>query len=110
VSKSDDDAVKKAILARRARFIAAAVASVGIACGKTTKEDAPPVPCLSVPLDYDAQPMPCLKQAVNRDAAVVGSADAGAPAPDAAPVPCLSVAMPMDAGAKDAGAKPKEKP
>lgn len=102
MSKNDDDAVKKAILARRARFIAAAVASVGIACGKTTKEDAPPVPCLSVPLDYDAQPLPCLTPTV---------ADAGAPAADAgAPVPCLSVAMPKDAGPTDAGAKPKGKP
>ena len=41
---SDDDA-KKIILARRARFVAAAVASVGIACGKTEAGPAP-MPCL----------------------------------------------------------------
>ncbi len=70
MSAHDDDA-KKAVLARRARFVAAAIASVGIACGKN---DARPGPCLSAP------PMPV---------------EAGAPPPDAAPMPCLSQARPL---------------
>jgi hypothetical protein len=59
------DETKKLILARRARFIAAAMASVGVACGKTNEE--PPHPCLSVEYVPDAaqpEPMPCLSVAV----------------------------------------------
>lgn len=66
-----DDA-KKTILARRARFLAAAVAGLAVeACGKTeaTRDagaeiapqpclSAPPQPCLSVPI---TTPQPCLK-------------------------------------------------
>lgn len=77
-----DDA-KKTILARRAKFIAAAVASVGVACraepclsvmppsdaaqGSTPQADAAPDPvaCLAYvapnPQPDDAGPMPCLK-------------------------------------------------
>jgi hypothetical protein len=73
---SDDP--KKIILARRARFIAAAVASVGVACGKT---DVPPQPCLSEPMIRD---------------------DAGRQA-DNPPEACLSVAFPHE---EDAGAPP----
>ena len=89
-----DDA-KKAILARRARFIAAAVASLAVeGCGKT---DAPrdagvemaPRPCL------EAMPVPCLTTT--------------APPPEPpAPAPSLSVAprASIDGGAKsDGGAK-----
>lgn len=76
-----DDA-KKLILSRRAKFIAAAVASVGIACGK--KEE-PPHPCLSVPfLREDAgQPQPCLQPVPPETTAT----DAG---PQPIPAPCLS--------------------
>jgi hypothetical protein len=83
---SDDDA-KKIILARRARFVAAAVASVGIACGKT--ESGPPMPCLSIAVPNDAEPppQPCLS--------VPLPPDAGPP-----PMPCLSP-MPADASAFD---------
>ncbi len=99
MTKHDDDAARKAILARRAKFIAAAVASVGIACGKTTSNDPPPMPCLSVPIQTDAEPRPCLKVAMEPDAR--------AEAPDAAPPqPCLSIAIQPDAAA-DAGPKPK---
>ena len=49
----DGNDAKKIILARRARFLAAAVATVGIACGK----DPPPQPCLSQPY---IEPQPCL--------------------------------------------------
>src|SRR5206468_12554109 len=77
------------ILARRAKFIAAAVASIGIACGKTTKDDAPPAPCLSTPfVQGDASPMPCLEPTPPR-------ADTDA----AVPMPCLEVNEPEDAGA-----------
>lgn len=64
-----DDAKKK-ILARRAKFVAAAIAGLAASCGK---EDAPR-PCLSPP------PIPA-------DASV------GPPPP---PQPCLSVAVPQE--------------
>lgn len=83
-----DDA-KKTILARRARFVAAAMASMSLACGK---EHADPQPCLSEPYhppdaapapSDTAPPQPCLS----------------ATAATAEPMPCLSVARPEDAGA-----------
>jgi hypothetical protein len=50
VTEGGGDAARRAILARRAQFVAAAV--VGIACGKTTAtppaDGAAPGPCLSV--------------------------------------------------------------
>ena len=95
-----DDA-KKAILARRAKFIAAAVASVGIACGKTPMSS--PEPCLSIAVDHDAAPMPCLSMPLRPpDAGATAPADAGSDAeagPKPIPMPCLSVRMPpRDAG------------
>jgi hypothetical protein len=101
-----DDGSKKIVLARRARFIAAAVASVGIACGKENKE--PPMPCLSVAyIPPDAEPMPCLSPPPmdTNDAAPTDAgapdADAGKPTtkvrttqPTAAPLPCLSPRIP----------------
>jgi hypothetical protein len=80
-----DDA-KKMILARRARFVAAAVAAsgIGLACGKekaapclsmaTMSDDAdagpPPAPCLSVynPPPDAAPPRACLSAPIRRDA------------------------------------------
>jgi hypothetical protein len=89
---------KRAILARRARFVAAAIASVTVSCGGETSDPSPqpclepavdagdagddsaPEPCLGMPAP-DAEPQPCLS----------------APAPDAEPAPCLDV-EPPDAG------------
>ena len=89
---SDDDA-KKIILARRARFVAAAVASVGMACGKT-ETGAMPMPCLSesMPSDAEPSPMPCLSPMPADAAAFDPPADAGADA--TIPVPCLSIRPP----------------
>ncbi len=106
-----DDA-KKAILARRARFVAAALAGIGIACGKDPAP--PPQPCLSQPYnppDASAPPEPCLS--VEPTPVDAGPQDTGAPetstssstttqndAKDAAtpppppPHPCLSVKPP----------------
>jgi|GEM_PF-2369309 len=99
--QKEKDEAKAIVLARRARFVAAAVASVGIACGKSTT---PPEPCLSATVQPDAAPLPCLSPM---------PADAGREAP---PMPCLSQPMPTstadaaaDAGKPpnaDAGAKP----
>lgn len=78
---------KRLILARRARFVAAALASAAMACGGDTESN--PNPCLSARLEdsgakADAEPQPCLDPSVP---------DAG---DDASPHPCLSVAA--DAG------------
>jgi hypothetical protein len=71
-----DDA-KRAILARRAKFVAAAIAGLGAACGKEPKGDdagAPPGPCLSVYVAPDAgapdaqRPRACLSAPMPRDA------------------------------------------
>ncbi len=71
----DDDA-KRAILVRRARFVAAALAGVGIAAScKTTQPDQPPEVCLSPP----QQLLPDAEGPVEEEA------DAGPP-----PQPCLS--------------------
>ena len=76
---SDEKDPKRAILARRAKFIAAAVASIGIACGKEPSPQ--PTVCLSATVDPDSQPPKPLSN------------------PDAqAPQPCLSQPMPRDAG------------
>jgi hypothetical protein len=91
---NDDDA-KKAILARRARFIAAAMVGAGISVSCSNK-DSPPQVCLSVAIDQDAGPPP-------------GPSVCLSPIPS----PCLSVAPPQpeapDAGAtiRDAGAPPR---
>jgi len=89
---SDDQ--KKIVLARRAKFVAAAVASVGIACGKEQAE--PPRPCLSqVYVPPDAEPQPCLSPvAVEPPDAATEDAAMPMPSDAATPVPCLSVAPP----------------
>ena len=88
----NDDA-KRLILARRARFVAAALAGVAVACGGST-QDADPQPCLSPPSqprdagsDADAGPRVCL-EAPLEDAG--SDEDAGADA-DAEPQPCLKI-------------------
>lgn len=105
---------KKRILARRAQFIAAAVASLGTASAcdacDGAKSGPGPEPCLSVSVlvpdagatiaDDAAPPRPCLE--------VMGPAlDAGSPRP------CLSIRMPpveRDAGATIDGPAPKRTP
>jgi hypothetical protein len=70
----NDDA-KKAILARRAKFVAAAIAGLGVACGKQKADDAgaPPGPCLSTFVIEDAgadvreRPRACLSPPMPRD-------------------------------------------
>jgi hypothetical protein len=109
MSTSDDDFDRDAILARRAMFVATALA--GLALGEGCER---PVPCLSPPplpqpppvtgvVDAGAPnvvdvtfppmppPMPCLSIAVPEP-----DVDAGFAPP--APMPCLSIAPPRDAG------------
>jgi hypothetical protein len=71
-----DDA-KKAILARRAKFVAAAIAGLGVACGKEKADDAgaAPGPCLSTVViedarapDVEPRPQACLSKPMRRDA------------------------------------------
>lgn len=78
---------REAILARRKRFVAAAVATMGIACGKTT---AP------APGPDASSPAPCLTAVP-----VVEPWDGGPAPPLQPPRPCLKVAMPRDAQAAD---------
>jgi hypothetical protein len=95
----DDDA-KRAILARRARFVAAAMMGAGLA---SCEREPPPVPCLSVaivPPDA-APPQPCLSIAVltpppdGTGTTIGGGADAGSPdAGDVKPRPCLKIKPP----------------
>ena len=103
----DDDPKPDArtlILARRARFVAAAMASISIACGKESKN---PEPCLSVvEIDSGSTEPSSVDASVPTDAGADGgdpstpdaaSPDAGAPPKtDAGPAPqaCLRVAPP----------------
>jgi len=83
-----DDA-KKIILARRTRFVAAALASAAIACGKEAGTGGCARPCLEPPpMPEDAGPTPrvCLSAATPQDPP---------------PQPCLSVPIPQDAGKKE---------
>lgn len=114
---ADDD--KKVILARRAKFVAAALAGVAVACGKEPTQ--PPQPCLSVPIEPrdsgpEPPPQPCLSpMAVDPDAepppvdagAAPTATDAGATTrskqPDAStppprPTPCLVPPAPTNTG------------
>ena len=88
-----DESAKKAILARRARFVAAAMMSTGlVTCERNCAE---PGACLSVaeaPLP-DPAPTPCLTVAIPPPT----PADAGASISDTGPV---------DAGAVDAASAP----
>lgn len=113
---ADDD--KKLILARRAKFVAAALAGVAVACGK---EPTPPAqPCLSVPMqdrdagrpDAEPPPMPCLTpMRADHDAGPPATTeratDAGGPTTrsehgDAGvppkPTPCLAPPLPTNTG------------
>lgn len=95
-----DDEPRKRILARRAKFIAAAMAGLGTAtaCDRCGGPGASPGPCLSVSVvvpdagatieEDAAPPRPCLE-------IMDSPLDAGRPHP------CLSIIMPQ---ARDAGA------
>jgi hypothetical protein len=108
---------REKILARRAKFIAAAIASAGaISCSDNTTAQV----CLEPAVDAsnaDTRPMPCLDPAVDtgvaKDTSVTdtstssdtGSAtdtapntDTGGEDPDAAPMPCLKMPPPADGG------------
>lgn len=104
----DDDPKPDArtlILARRARFVAAAMASISIACGKESKN---PEPCLSViEIDSGSSEPSSLDASITGDAGADGvdaSTTDAASAPDAsappkadagtAPQACLRVAPP----------------
>jgi hypothetical protein len=85
-----DDGAKKLILARRARFVAAAMLGAGAA----SCSNCAPEPCLSAAPITNPVPTPCLMpQEMPPDAGA--GVDGGAPdaaVPDGgAPVPCLSV-------------------
>lgn len=106
---------KQAILRRRARFMALALASAGVvatgaeACGGDTandtsnhEADANPQPCLSQPIEDGSIPQPCLGRPYPEDAGEDGDGGADAtvedaPADvdadaDAGPRPCLTPA------------------
>ena len=91
---NDDDggsAAKRAILARRAKFVAVALA--GIACGKEHAEPQPePRVCLSaaVPEDAGPPPQPCLSVPI----------PTATTKPDAAPHPCLKMVVPTPTNQK----------
>jgi hypothetical protein len=103
----DDDA-RRLILARRARFVAAALAGVAAtasvaasteACGgdvEQTDTDGGPKPCLSGPSGQaDAAPQPCLDPPIEEDAEAPNE-DAATTDADAEPQPCLFA--PLDGG------------
>lgn len=95
---SGSDEARRKILARRATFVAAALAGMSTACGKEPTKN--PEPCLSVPIQHP--PEPCLSP-VAQPPPDAGP-DAGEKVEDAGafqvpPLPCLSViAAPEDAG------------
>jgi hypothetical protein len=108
---------KQAILRRRARFMALALASAGVvatgaqACGGDTDQDtsnqradAEPQPCLSQPLDDGSIPQPCLGRPYPEDASDDGETQSDTSVEDAiadveldadvdaGPRPCLTPA------------------
>jgi hypothetical protein len=101
----NDENAKKTILARRARFVAAAMMGVGLA---SCEGKCAPSACLKIAVsEPDAAPMPCLSPpALLPDAGVsVSGGDAGDDAAaDAGPADAGSAdAGPADAGPADAG-------
>lgn len=104
-----DNSARAAILARRARFLAAALASTGLVagsanCGGDTTQDrgaatggnggtgAVPEPCLSAPVGGGGTPQPCLTG---------GTGGWGG-----TPEPCLSGAGPGGVGGYEPDAEP----
>ena len=111
----DDDADREAILARRNKLIAVALAGLTSACGSSTclrplsdagsRVDAGPADS-----GMDAEPVPCLSPPLRDDAGSDASApDAsddldGSIDTDAEPMACLRMAPPPDGGDGDASA------
>ncbi len=104
-----DDPARKAILARRAKFVSAAMLGLAVSC---SKKEAEPEPCLKHGIERDdGAPRACLdpKEAPDAQTLIVDTgpdagsdadsdvgdadadADADAPAP---PKPCLKIAPP----------------
>ena len=98
-----DESAKKAILARRARFIAAAMMSAGLASCESTPSN--PAVCLKIKVTSpDTAPTPCLSTPVPLP-------DAGATVSDGGPDDAGALdAGPADAGPADAGAPRKRTP
>lgn len=99
---------RRAILARRRRFVAVALASAGVAAGSSSC-DKNPLVCLSpVPVEEDAGPTVCLSAPIEEtpDAGAGGddAADAGAGDGDA------GVSEDADGGTGDAGSDAGEAP
>lgn len=105
------DELRRKILARRARFVTAAIASAGLAACRPCLDVAPPddgvrpdAPTAkdAGPTDGGAEPVPCLDvpppdTGVPLDMGLppdTGVADAGAKETGPAPRPCLKVASP----------------
>lgn len=74
-----DAKTREQILKRRAKFIATALASAGIAAGAATTSSCCPQTCLEPAIDTDAASMPCLSIAPT--ATPVEDAGLDAPAP-----------------------------
>jgi len=94
---SDDD-TKKLILARRARFIAAALAGAGLSSGSITAcgdsegdKTVVPQPCLSIagPRDASADPDAASPDAVTTTDDAATPSDGNPDSDDALPQPCL---------------------
>ncbi len=85
---SDPD--RAAILARRQRFIALALAGLA---GATTLDGCAPKPCLDVSTPQDADPQPCLSVSpdpTEPEPKPQPCLSPPEPKPDAQPQPCLS--------------------
>lgn len=107
---SDEEDARKIVLARRARFVAAAVASLGVACRTTTSE-----PCLSPPPQPEPQDGGAVSVTPSSDARPTKAvtepqvclkvrAQPPGTEPEPGPQPCLSVLAPK--AEPDAGPKP----
>lgn len=108
-----DERAKKLILARRAKFVAAAMAGVGMgsaSCGGETKEGAEPQPCLSFAAGgvvnvggAGGAPQACLTPASGGTLDIGGgpAMSGGAVGSGGLPQPCLSA--PADGGGPNPG-------
>lgn len=89
---SDDDKLdKNAILERRKLLIAAALVGMG-AC--SSREEPPPGPCLSVPIDYRPGGAGGAANEGTSSAGTASSTTGGSTATGPEPQVCLSVPMP----------------
>lgn len=96
-----DDRTRKAILARRARFLAAALATLPTAACEREKEGIQPDHArVEGKADAGAPPSPGIDSGVDARPSAVHPCLAFAPPPSdaATPMACLSVARPRDAG------------